>query len=57
LFAQQRAEAGAVPITKIDIAMSMEVKLFMGDLLSVSPSGHLPRGCDFNLIGIQRTAE
>jgi hypothetical protein len=35
-LAQQRAEAGAVPITKIDIAMSMEVKLFMRDLLFVS---------------------
>jgi hypothetical protein len=57
LFAEQRAEAGAVPITKIDIAISMEVKLFMRDLLSVSPSGHLPRGCDFNLIGIRRTDE
>jgi len=56
LFAQQRAEAGAVPITKIDIAMSMEVKLFMRDLLSVSPSGHRAV-VDFNLIGIRRTAE
>jgi hypothetical protein len=46
-----------VPIIKMDIATSMEVKLFMRNLLLGSPSGHLPRSCDFNLIGIRRTAE